>query len=1111
MKRSDLAAQFEKPPHTLGGAPFWFLNERLDKDELIWQVRQMREANLSGYVMHARYGLKVPYLSEEWFDKIGAIVEESEKLGMNAIIYDEVDWPSGMSGTRVLDDHPEYCMTYLDISWLRCENLKGIDLQLEEGQVVAVIGAQYDAPIEMQRDFHYKVKNLADLSDRVQDGRLVVNDTTGIDIVFCFVEKELVAYQPHTAFPQPKSEDRPFHQPHEWNWYFPYGRYVDLLNPDAVDYFIETTHEEYRKRFAKYFGTTIQMAFTDEPGFYTIMRDKYSAVQWSPIFAREFEKEYGYSIVDHLPALVSDIGERTVKVRHDFWAKLSQMFEVNFVKKLADWCEANNLQLTGHFRLCNPFLIWQMQHQGNVIGQLREMHVPGIDLLDNVDGDLNLRWGIDENVWQIPNKIVSSVAHQHGQERIMSESFALGGWKYTLQNMKILSDWQYFMGINFMVPHAFHYSISAQRKRECPPSLFYQNPVWDNYKHFSDYQNRMGAMTIGAAHVADIAVLFPMDSLWAEYPTGTAESFPWDLNDDFSLITDKLLRWNLDYDILGQDELEACEIQDGQLKIRDETHHLLLVPPMTTVRRKTADIILDYVNGGGSVLFLGLLPHKDNDGHELTEFLGLMETELNVRAADLLERYQGPEDHAPQAIFAGGEYKGRIALLSSGPLYQLERVDAIQDMIEKMISRDVHIDFCDSSRGNVYCSHWVKDGLQIFLIVNSDERSYKVDITLRADGVPSLWNPETGEIAPIHCFRRSGNGHTIVPRIVEPLESFFVVLDPDGVSGDRIVDTDLTVLSIENGTEARVAHAVSNTYTHEGFIDYGTETSVRHVPVATGKDKVLEFSDNWIFERGKPNVVVLNRWVTTQGFAEGTGWFNMLGGTVIQEASFHVDGFSGKLRAIFDKVPEPNEIYLNGTHLQRFTPSDYLDHQMKEVDITRLVKPGKNVLRIVFELKERAFQGKTGIDPIELMFDPVMIVGDFAVTTNGNEIQSIVREESGLCTGTWTEQGYPFFVGSIEYRQQIYVEEEFCKGRYCYLELDDVREAIDVTVNGVHLGVRLWEPYRIDLGDSLRVGVNDVRIRVWNTLANLLDLRNMDSGIIGGVRLVSKSIQQIVL
>ena len=70
MKQSKLAAQFERPPHTLGGAPFWFLNERLDKDELIWQVRQMREKNLSGYVMHARYGLEVPL-------PVGRVVREN--------------------------------------------------------------------------------------------------------------------------------------------------------------------------------------------------------------------------------------------------------------------------------------------------------------------------------------------------------------------------------------------------------------------------------------------------------------------------------------------------------------------------------------------------------------------------------------------------------------------------------------------------------------------------------------------------------------------------------------------------------------------------------------------------------------------------------------------------------------------------------------------------------------------------------------------------------------------------------------------------------------------------------------------------------------------------
>ena len=41
--------------------------------------------------------------------------------------------------------------------------------------------------------------------------------------------------------------------------YFP-----DLFSKEAVDYFIKCTHEEYFKRFGKYFGTVIVGMFTDE-------------------------------------------------------------------------------------------------------------------------------------------------------------------------------------------------------------------------------------------------------------------------------------------------------------------------------------------------------------------------------------------------------------------------------------------------------------------------------------------------------------------------------------------------------------------------------------------------------------------------------------------------------------------------------------------------------------------------------------------------------------------------------------------------------------------------------------------------------------------------------
>ena len=43
------------------------------------------------------------------------------------------------------------------------------------------------------------------------------------------------------------------------------NNYTDLMNPDAVDRFIELTHECYFKRLNKWFGTLIKGIFTDEP------------------------------------------------------------------------------------------------------------------------------------------------------------------------------------------------------------------------------------------------------------------------------------------------------------------------------------------------------------------------------------------------------------------------------------------------------------------------------------------------------------------------------------------------------------------------------------------------------------------------------------------------------------------------------------------------------------------------------------------------------------------------------------------------------------------------------------------------------------------------------
>ena len=51
-----------------------------------------------GFFMHSRTGLDTAYLSDEWFKAIDSCINEAEKSGMLAYLYDEDRWPSGAAG-----------------------------------------------------------------------------------------------------------------------------------------------------------------------------------------------------------------------------------------------------------------------------------------------------------------------------------------------------------------------------------------------------------------------------------------------------------------------------------------------------------------------------------------------------------------------------------------------------------------------------------------------------------------------------------------------------------------------------------------------------------------------------------------------------------------------------------------------------------------------------------------------------------------------------------------------------------------------------------------------------------------------------------------------------
>ena len=80
--------------------------------------------------------------------------------------------------------------------------------------------------------------------------------------------------------------------------------YPSVIEPGTTRRFIELTHEAYARRLGGDVGSTMRIAFTDEPD---MPRDRAGrSLAWTADFAEEFMRRKGYDLVPRVPDLVAD-------------------------------------------------------------------------------------------------------------------------------------------------------------------------------------------------------------------------------------------------------------------------------------------------------------------------------------------------------------------------------------------------------------------------------------------------------------------------------------------------------------------------------------------------------------------------------------------------------------------------------------------------------------------------------------------------------------------------------------------------------------------------------------------------------------------------------------
>jgi hypothetical protein len=91
---------------------------------------------------------------------------------------------------------------------------------------------------------------------------------------------------------------------------------------------------------------------------------------------------------------------------------------------------------------------------------------------------------------------------------------------------------------------------------------------------------------------------------------------------------------------------------------------------------------------------------------------------------------------------------------------------------------------------------------------------------------------------------------------------------------------------------------------------------------------------------------------------------------------------------------------------------------------------------------------------------------------------------------SWSESADPgikYFSGGGTYTNTIQASADwFAKGSHLWIDLGDVKNLAEVTVNGKSLGVVWHAPYRVDVTSALKPGANEISVKVVNAWVNRL-------------------------
>jgi len=554
--KSQIRKDFQNPPLKFKSRPLWFWNKPLSRSQTRQVMKASKEAGYYGLGILPSYGMTPEYMTPEFLAQYKMAIDIADSLGMKMCLYDEFYFPSGMAGGNLVKKYPDALSKRLDKVDFKVSGSKHFTHELPAG---AFMGAVAMDTLSQKR---------IDLSAFAENGKLNAELPAGDWKVMIF-----------TMIPDSSS-----------------GRnHCDYLSPEAVGKFIDLTYEKYYSAFPEHFGTTIDIAFYDEP----CLRWVEGARTWTGEFNNKFEKKYGFSPVLYYPALWFDIGKETEAARNMLLGFRAELYAAGFPKTINEWCHAHHIQLTGHVdqeEIVNPVATC-----GDLMKAFKYQDIPAMDQI--------FHYGRSSKIY----KVISSSANNYDRKFVATECFGAIR-KMPVKNLYKEAMDQFAKGINFMEPHAVWYTDDVEIQPDLSPTSKTFGPSLPAY---NEYIGRLQSMLQGGEHVADIGVLYPIASLQGSYHFGPgdpgmggiipAEADYLDIGEMLSLDIRR------DYTFIHPEILdEKCRISGKKMQLMNtvnrEEYKIFIIPGSQTIQLSNLQKIKNFYDQGGVVIATSVLP-----------------------------------------------------------------------------------------------------------------------------------------------------------------------------------------------------------------------------------------------------------------------------------------------------------------------------------------------------------------------------------------------------------------------------------------------------------------------------------------------------------------------